>query len=116
MGEGDGAGAGGVGAGVGVGVGDGVGAGVGEAAVVARTCTTWVFEMPFALAVNVTDWGVLTAAAVTLNAAEVAPSLIVMEGGTATTWLSLERETARGAVAVELSLTEHACVCGPVSD
>jgi hypothetical protein len=54
-------------------------------------------ETPFALAISVTDWADFTAAAVTVNPAVPAPWLTVMDAGTVTAALLLERETVTGA-------------------
>jgi hypothetical protein len=72
--------------------------------------------MPFALAVNVADWTLLTGAVVTLNPAVVAPALTVTDPGIATAGLSTLRETTIGFGAAELRYTEHAFGCEAVND
>ena len=76
-----------------------------------------VFDTPLAVAVSVTDCAVVTADAVAVNDALVAPEATVTDAGTATAELLLASDTViplLGAAAV--SVTVHASVAAPVSE
>ena len=65
-------------------------------------------EAPFALASRVTDCALLTASAVTLKAAVLAPAPTVTDAGSASDGLLLARAMRIGFGAAESRLTEHA--------
>jgi hypothetical protein len=75
-----------------------------------------VFDTPAAVAVSVAVWFVLTAVAVAVKLALVAPDAIVTEAGTVTALLLLVRATAVAVVAADVSDTVQASVPAPVID
>jgi hypothetical protein len=75
-----------------------------------------VFDTPAAVAVSVAVWFVLTAVAVAVKLALVAPDAIVTEAGIVTAVLLLDKATVVAVVAAEVSETVQAVVPAPVSD
>jgi hypothetical protein len=81
------------------------------------SCTPKVSTTPLALAVKVTAWGVLTAEAVAVNLADVAPGATVTEAGTVKAELLLVRFTLKPApVAAAFTVTVQLSVPTPVID
>jgi hypothetical protein len=84
--------------------------------VVAFSVSANVLEIAPAVAVSVAVWFAVTAIAVAVKLALVAPAAIVTDAGTVTALLLLARVTAVALVAAEVSVTVHASVPAPVSD
>jgi hypothetical protein len=84
--------------------------------VVAFSARAKVFVTPPEVAVSVAVWFVLTAVAVAVNPALVAPAAIVTEAGTVTELLLLAKVTVVALVAADVSVTVQASVPAPVSD
>jgi hypothetical protein len=82
----------------------------------ASSVSAKVFDTPPVLAVSVAVCVVLTAVAVAVKLALVAPAAIVTDAGTVTAVLLLARVTAVAVVAAEVSVTAQASVPAPVSD
>jgi hypothetical protein len=77
---------------------------------------TSVCDTPSDVAVSVAFCEALTADAVTLKVAEVAPAATVTEAGALRAVLLLDRVTTKGLVAAALRDTEQVLICAPVSD
>lgn len=75
-----------------------------------------VFDTPPAVAVSTAVWFVLTAVAVAVKLALLAPDAIVTEAGTVTAVVLLANVTVVAEVAAEVRDTVHASVPAPVSD
>lgn len=84
--------------------------------VVAFSVRAKVFETPPDVAVSVADWFVLTAAAVAVKPALVAPAAIVTEAGTVTELLLLDKLTTVALVAAAVNVTVQVSVPAPVSN
>lgn len=87
-----------------------------SAGAAAFSCSAYVAVAPPAVAVSVAVWVVLTADAVAVNEALVAPDAIVTDDGTVTALLLLARPTVVALVAADDQLTAHASVVDPVTD
>lgn len=87
------------------------------AAVAAFNCNEAVRELFWALAVSVTNWALLTQAALAVNVALEAVAGTVIELGTLTALLLLARPTIRPPVGAEPDkVTVHASASDPVID
>jgi hypothetical protein len=76
-----------------------------------------VLDTPLALAVSVTACAVVTADAVAVNVALVAPEATVTDAGTVTAELLLDSATAKPPLgAADVSVAVHASVVAPVSE
>ena len=87
-----------------------------SAEVVAFRATLNVFDVPPEDALSVAVWLVVTALAVAVKPALVAPAAMVTEAGTATALSLLDNVTVVAALAAAVSDTVQASVPAPVSD